>query len=208
MGKWLYNPKSNKNTKQPKRQASKGSKVPATTTNCTKKPPKAKTPTLSPPTPSTPTSSPPTSLPLHPHLLHPLHHSSPNKFNNDLTDLSFYLSEADSVLTKEHRTKKGKAANEPNFSSEKEKEAFKQSLRNPSFPSPGGSSSLPFSGYQEEPEDYTKNFKATGHVAWDSLAIHNIYNVDVEFKVPKCFPWCPSVMPFPKGQASMLLILK
>ncbi|KAJ9089585.1 hypothetical protein DSO57_1011424 [Entomophthora muscae] len=88
--------------------------------------------------------------------------------------------------TKERRTKKAKAAKEPTSSSGKKKEAPKQASKNPS--PPNGSSPPSLSDPQDELEDYSKKFKASGHVAWDPLAIHNICNMDREFKVPKRFP--------------------
>ncbi|KAJ9061524.1 hypothetical protein DSO57_1019715 [Entomophthora muscae] len=96
-------------------------------------------------------------------------------------------SEAGSEPTKERHTKKGKAAKEPTSSSGKKKEESKQASKSPSL-SPDGSSPLPSSDPQDEPEEYSKKFKASGHVAWDPLAIHNICNMDREFKVPKHFP--------------------
>ncbi|KAJ9076951.1 hypothetical protein DSO57_1021292 [Entomophthora muscae] len=109
-------PRSNKN-KPIKRQASKGSKDPATTPKCAKKPENKKTPTLSLLTPSLP-------LPL-PSSFHSRSSSPckllPNKSDDNLTDHSFYDSEADSELIKECRTKKGKAAKELTSSSGKKR---------------------------------------------------------------------------------------
>ncbi|KAJ9083834.1 hypothetical protein DSO57_1030719 [Entomophthora muscae] len=131
----------------------------------------------SPPPPSSSTSSSPSPK-----------NSFPNKSDGDLTDHSFYHSEANSEPTKEQHTKKLKAAKEPTSSSGKKKEASKQASKNPSPPPPYGSSPSPSSDPQDEPEEYSKKFKASGHVALDPLAIHNICNVDREFKVPKRFP--------------------
>ncbi|KAJ9085772.1 hypothetical protein DSO57_1010579 [Entomophthora muscae] len=60
--------------------------------------------------------------------------SSPNKSDGDLTNHSFYHSEADSKPTKECCTKKAKAVKEPTSSFGKKKEASKQALNNPSHP--------------------------------------------------------------------------
>ncbi|KAJ9059932.1 hypothetical protein DSO57_1036412 [Entomophthora muscae] len=169
-----------------------------TASSLSAKPPKA--PKKLPPPPSVPRSLERQSL--QPHLLPllpPLPSSStspspspqksrPIKSDGDLTNHSFYHSEADSEPTKECRAKKAKAAKEPTSSSGKKKEASKQASKNPSPPPPNGSSPPSSSDPQDEPEDYSKKFKASGHVAWDPLAIHNICNVDGEFKVPKCFP--------------------
>ncbi|KAJ9058757.1 hypothetical protein DSO57_1009095 [Entomophthora muscae] len=75
------------------------------------------------------------SLP-HLHLLSPFPpsfpcKSLPNKSDDYLNDHSFYQSEADSEPTKECCAKKGKAAKDPNSSSCKNKEAFKQASKNP-----------------------------------------------------------------------------
>ncbi|KAJ9071435.1 hypothetical protein DSO57_1036910 [Entomophthora muscae] len=99
-----------------------------------------------------------------------------------------------SVTTKERQTKKAKASKVPTSSSGKKKEASKQASKNPSPPPPNGSSPPSSSDPQDEQEDYSKKFKASGHVAWDPLAIHNICNVDREFKVPKRFPWYFPIM--------------
>ncbi|KAJ9056603.1 hypothetical protein DSO57_1031288 [Entomophthora muscae] len=122
---------------QPKRQASKGSKETASTPKRAKKPEKAKSPTPSPPTP------PPSTLIFHILFTFPPKNSFPNKSDGDLTDHSFYHSEADSEPTKERRTKKSKAAKEPTSSSGKKKEASTQASKNPSPPPPDGSSPLP-----------------------------------------------------------------
>ncbi|KAJ9061525.1 hypothetical protein DSO57_1019716 [Entomophthora muscae] len=53
----IFYTKSNKNSQQPKRQASKSSKETASTPKHAKKPAKAKSPTPSPPTPSPPNTS-------------------------------------------------------------------------------------------------------------------------------------------------------
>ncbi|KAJ9069307.1 hypothetical protein DSO57_1019870, partial [Entomophthora muscae] len=155
-------PRSNKSTNPTKHQASKGSKDPATTPKRAKKPEKTKTLT-----PSSPNSSPPTPSP------------------------SSFPAKADSEPTKKCRAKKQKATNEHISSSGKKKEVSKQasvvnaaihhSQRTLPLP-PDGSSPLPSSDPQDEPEEYSKKFKASGHVAWDPLAIHNICNVDREFK--------------------------
>ncbi|KAJ9059024.1 hypothetical protein DSO57_1006799 [Entomophthora muscae] len=164
------------NSQPPKCQDSKGSKDQATILKCAKKPAKAKSATPSPPTASPPPSSSPSPSP---------HHSSPNKSDNDITNHSYYQSEADSEPTKERHTKKAKAAKEHTPASGKKKEASKQASKKP-FPSlPDGSSPPPSFSPQDEPEEYSKKFKASGHVAWDLLAIHNICNVDREFKVHK-----------------------
>ncbi|KAJ9083498.1 hypothetical protein DSO57_1034108 [Entomophthora muscae] len=105
---------------------------------------------------------------------------------DSLTDHSFYESEGNSEPTKERCTKKAKAAKESTSSSDKKKEASKQASKNPS--PPDGSSSPPSYDPQDEPEEYSKKFKASGHMAWDLLAIQNIFNVDREIKVPKRFP--------------------
>ncbi|KAJ9067974.1 hypothetical protein DSO57_1033503 [Entomophthora muscae] len=96
--------------------------------------------------------------------------------------------EANSEPTKEHHTKKAKAAKEPTSSSGNKKEASKQASKNLSPPPTDGSFPPPSSDPQDEPEEYSKKFKASSHVAWDPLAIHNICNVDRESKVPKRFP--------------------
>ncbi|KAJ9066088.1 hypothetical protein DSO57_1013133 [Entomophthora muscae] len=136
--------RSNKNNKQPKSQASRDSKVP-TSTKCTKKPAKAKTP--SPP----PLSS-------------FLHQSSHNRTDNYLTDHSFYQSEANLEPTEEQCAKKGKATKEPTSSYLWQEERGLQADLKELLPSsPSGSSPLLSSNYQDEQEDYTKKFKATGH---------------------------------------------
>ncbi|KAJ9048940.1 hypothetical protein DSO57_1029638 [Entomophthora muscae] len=108
---------------QPKRQASKGSKETAFTPKRAKKTAKAKSPTPSPPTPSPPTPPPSSSTSPSP---------SPNKSDGDLTNHSFYHSEANSKPTKERHTKKSKASKEPTSSSGKKKEVSKQASKNPS----------------------------------------------------------------------------
>ncbi|KAJ9066799.1 hypothetical protein DSO57_1006090 [Entomophthora muscae] len=176
---FLKESRSDKNTKQLKCQASKGSKDPETTPKHAKKPVKAKTPTPTPPTPfflppPLSISSPsPSSFPVSPFQI---------KSDDNLADHSFYESEADSEPTKEHRNKKEKVDKEPISSSGKEKEASKQASKNHS-PPPDGSSPLPSSDPQDEPEECSKKFKASGHLALDPLAIHSICNVDGE-KVP------------------------
>ncbi|KAJ9080620.1 hypothetical protein DSO57_1022999 [Entomophthora muscae] len=134
--------KSNKNSQKPKCQASKGSKETASTPKRAKKPAKAKSLTPSPPTPSPPTPLPPPSSSSTSPSPSPKN-SSPNKSDGDLTNHSFYHSEAGSKPTKERHTKKVKAAKEPTSSFGKKKEASKQASKNPSPPPPDGSSPLP-----------------------------------------------------------------
>ncbi|KAJ9049063.1 hypothetical protein DSO57_1028487 [Entomophthora muscae] len=65
-----------------------------------------------------------------------------------------------------------KANKEPTSSSGKKKKASKQASKNPSSPD---NVSSPFSSDpQDGPEEYSKKFKASDHMAWDPLAIHNI----------------------------------
>ncbi|KAJ9074433.1 hypothetical protein DSO57_1006394 [Entomophthora muscae] len=169
-----------------KRQASKGSKESASTPKHAKKSAKTKSPTPSPTTHLLPLFPPPPSSSTSP--LPSPKISSPNKSDGDLTDYSFYHSEANYEPPKEQHTKKSKPVKEPISSSGKKYEASKQASKNPSPPSPNGSSPPSSSDPQDELEEYSKKFKASGHVAWDPLAIHNICNLDRELKVPKRFP--------------------